>query len=58
MHKLTIHKERIGDELYLYFGGKLIYKRWIKQNRSIVFDVMTYDKGTYVSITPEKNHIS
>jgi hypothetical protein len=48
----TLTKKIIGDELYLYNAkGELIFKRWISQKRSVVFDVMTYDKGTYVSIT-------
>ena len=45
-----VHKELIGNELYLYMNGRLIFKRWIKQNRSVVFDVATYDKNTLVSI--------
>lgn len=24
--------ERVGNELYVYFAGKLIYKRWYKKN--------------------------
>lgn len=44
-------KKIVGDELYLYYKGVLIYKRWVKQNRSVVFDVATYDKNTLVSIT-------
>lgn len=24
-----IWKERVGDELYVYWNGKLIYKRWL-----------------------------
>lgn len=47
-------KEIIGDELYLYNSkGELIFKRWLKQNRSVVFDIATYDKHTLVSITDE-----
>jgi hypothetical protein len=41
-----------GDELYLYNGkGELIYKRWLKRNTSVVFDVMPYGKDTLISIT-------
>jgi hypothetical protein len=48
----TFIKKIIGDELYLYNAkGELIFKRWITNNRSVVFDVATYDKNTYVSIT-------
>jgi hypothetical protein len=27
----------IGNELYVYFGGSLLYKRWINQNTGRVF---------------------
>ncbi len=48
----TFRKEVIGNELYLYNGkGELIFKRWIGQGYSYVFDVATYDKNTLVSIT-------
>lgn len=51
----TFRKEIRGNELYLYNGkGELIFKKWIKENRSVVFDVMTYDKNTLVSITENK----
>jgi hypothetical protein len=50
----TFRKEIHGNELYLFNGkGELIFKRWLNQNRSVVFDVMTYDKQTLVSITDE-----
>lgn len=50
----TFTKKIIGNELYLYNAkGELIFKRWLNQNRSVVFDVMTYDKQTLVSITDE-----
>ena len=29
-----ITKERIGHELYVYFNGSLIYKRWITTSPS------------------------
>lgn len=50
----NFRKEIRGNELYLFNGkGELIFKRWLNQNRSVVFDVMTYDKHTLVSITEE-----
>ena len=50
----TFNKQIIGNELFLYNAkGELIFKRWLDQNRSVVFDVMTYDKNTLVSITEE-----
>ena len=48
----TFRKEIHGNELYLYNAkGELIFKRWLDQNRSVVFDVMAYDKATLVSIS-------
>ena len=44
-------KEIIEDELYLYYNGKLIYKRWLTPGYSKVFDLMAYDKYTLSSIT-------
>ena len=50
----TFRKEIHGNELYLFNAkGELIFKRWLNQGRSVVFDVMTYDKQTVVSITEE-----
>jgi hypothetical protein len=40
-------------ELYLYLNGRLIYKRWLDTGQSFVFDVFTYDKHTYTSITDQ-----
>lgn len=30
LDKPLLWSERIGNELYVYFRGKLIYKRWYK----------------------------
>ena len=55
----TFRKEVIGNELYLYNAkGELIFKRWINLGYSKVFDLMTYDKHTLVSITPEGRKIN
>lgn len=55
MRQTGLIKKIINDELYLFNAkGELIFKRWIKQNRSLVFDVLTYDKHTLVSITDKK----
>lgn len=49
------HKVITKDkELYLYFKGKLIYKKWLETGQSKIFDVMAYDKYTLASITEEK----
>lgn len=54
----TFRKEIHGNELYLYNAkGELIFKRWINQNRSVVFDVATYGKDTLQSITEENGKI-
>ena len=31
------YKEVIGNELYVYFGGSLLYKRWIDKGYGKVF---------------------
>ncbi len=49
---LKFTKKIIGNEMYLYNGkGELIFKRWLTQHRSVIFDIRTYDKHTLVSIT-------
>ena len=32
-----IHKELIGNELYVYMNGSLLYKRWITHAYGMVF---------------------
>lgn len=55
----TFKKEIHGNELYLFNAkGDLIFKRWLDQGRSVVFDVMTYDKNTLVSITDDGRKIN
>ena len=43
------------NEFYLYMNGKLIYKKWLNTGQSKVFDVMGYDKYTYISYTDSTN---
>ncbi|MBC3846821.1 barstar family protein [Winogradskyella echinorum] len=43
------------NELYLYFNEKLIYKRWLNQGYSKVFDRFAYGKDTFISITEDEN---
>lgn len=33
-----IWKEIHGDELYVYFNGEVIYKRWISRGYGVVID--------------------
>jgi len=47
---MAILKKIQDNELYLYMNGNLIYKRWLDQGYSKVFDVMAYDKYTLASI--------
>lgn len=50
----TFTKQIHGNELYLFNAkGELIFKRWINQNRSVVFTPWTYDKHTHISITDD-----
>ncbi len=46
---MAIYKKIEDDQLYLYMNGKLIFKRWLKQGYSKVFDIMAYDKYTLTS---------
>jgi len=52
---MSVYKKILNNELYLYINGKLIYKRWLIPGYSKVFDVMTYDKNTLLSIKESKN---
>jgi hypothetical protein len=55
----TFTKIVAGNELYLYnTKGELIFKRWIKEGRSVVLDVMAYGKDTLVSITDSGRKIN
>jgi len=33
-----VYSEKIGDEVYVYRNGMLIYKKWLSQNNSVVFN--------------------
>jgi len=49
---MIIRKEIKNDnELYLYFNGKLIYKRWLDLGYGKVFDTHAFGKYTDYSIT-------
>jgi hypothetical protein len=48
---MPFQKEIRNSELYLWYNGHLIYKRWLETGESKVFDVMAYDKYTLCSIT-------
>lgn len=51
VHYMAILKKIEGDELYLYMNGALIYKRWLKQGYSKIFDIMAYDRYTLCSFS-------
>lgn len=42
------------NELYVYMNGKCIFKKWIDQGYSKVFDIMAYDSFTLVSINDQE----
>ncbi|WP_375238007.1 hypothetical protein [Aurantibacter sp.] len=49
---MIVRKEIKDDnELYLYFNGKLIYKRWLNLGYGKVFDTHAFGKYTDYSIT-------
>jgi len=33
-----MHSVKIKDEVYVYRNGELIYKKWLKDNNSIIFN--------------------
>ena len=37
------YKEIIQNQLFLFYNGKLIYKKWLNRNRSVIFDIMAYE---------------
>ena len=34
-----IWKETFDDQLFVYFNGELIYKRWLRDGNGVVFDL-------------------
>jgi hypothetical protein len=37
MAHVRISSETIGDEFYLYMNGKLVYKRWLTNDKGRMF---------------------
>jgi hypothetical protein len=33
-----MHSDKIGNEVYVYRNGILIYKKWLKENNSVIFN--------------------
>ena len=33
-----MYSEKVGNEIYVYRNGQLVYKKWMKQNNSAVFN--------------------
>jgi hypothetical protein len=49
---MVIRKEITkNNEFYLWMNGKIIYKKWLNNGASKIFDLTAYDKYTYTSIT-------
>jgi len=40
------HSEIIGNEVYVYMNGKLLYKRWLDTDQSILFDGASVYRGS------------
>lgn len=37
---MSVYSEIIGNEVYVWMGGKLLYKKWLdNSSESIIFDV-------------------
>ena len=47
---MAITKEYSHNELYVYMNGTLLIKRWMDQQRSVVFNPWAYDRHTLCSI--------
>ena len=54
--QMAIYKEIKDNQIYLYMNGQLIYKRWLDTGQSLVFDVITYDKNTLISINDKRKN--
>ena len=33
-----MYSKVVGDEVYVYRNGQLVYKKWLKQDNSVVFN--------------------
>lgn len=33
-----MYSKVVGDEVYVYRNGELVYKKWLKQDNSVVFN--------------------
>lgn len=60
---MAAYSEVVGNEVYVYMNGSLIYKKWLNQNNSIVFNDYghpTWKGDSRVSITDEgiRNNIT
>jgi hypothetical protein len=55
-----MYSEKIGNEVYVYRNGNLIYKKWLNQNNSIVFNNppnWKYDKTLTIKKDKPSNNI-
>ena len=48
---MAVHVEKVGNEVYIYMNGKLTMKRWINEQRSVIFDSIAYWNNSHRSIT-------
>ncbi len=53
---MAAHSEIIGNEVYVWMNGSLLYKKWLNTSQSALFTTnpsFVYDRSTLVSITDE-----
>jgi hypothetical protein len=60
---MAAHSEIIGNEVYVYMNGSLLYKRWLNTGQTKLFTKepsFAYDKHTLFSITDDgvKNNLT
>lgn len=60
-----MYSKILGNEVYVYRNGKLIYKKWLKENNSVVFNnppnwkndkTLTIKSINYESRDNQNNH--
>ena len=53
---MAIHKEVIGNELYVWCNGSMLYKRWIDREYGMVMDRQPFtakDTESFINISYE-----
>jgi len=51
-----MHSEKIKNEVYVYHNGILIYKKWLDQNNSVIFNTpRNWKNDTTLTIKDNKD---